>query len=146
MIEKRIVFNATTGETTIEEVEVEEILEHEKLLPEPTIEKRVELLEDENKKIKEVNNTQDILIDTTMMATDEVFMMLEPILEMIPQTMSLERSVSKMVDMYVAMVQRRLKTIEKVPVRYREEVTEILAKLEKELIKVIFEDGLVGDF
>ena len=140
MIEKRIVFNATTGETTIEEVEVEEILEHEKLLPEPTIEERVELLEDENKKIKEVNNTQDILIDTTMMATDEVFMMLEPILEMIPQTMSLERSVSKMVDMYVAMVQRRLKTIEKVPVRYREEVTEILAKLEKELIKVIFEN------
>ena len=140
MIEKRIVFNATTGETTIEEVEVEEILEHEKLLPEPTIEKRVELLEDENKKIKEVNNTQDILIDTTMMATDEVFMMLEPILEMIPQTMSLERSVSKMVDMYVAMVQRGLKTIEKVPVRYREEVTEILAKLEKELIKVIFEN------
>lgn len=140
MIEKRIVFNATTGETTIEEVEVEEILEHEKLLPEPTIEKRVELLEDENKKIKEVNNTQDILIDTTMMATDEVFMMLEPILEMIPQTMSLERSVSKMVDMYVAMVQRGLKTIEQVPARYREEVTEILAKLEKELIKVIFEN------
>lgn len=140
MIEKRIVFNATTGETTIEEVEVEEILEHEKLLPEPTIEERVELLEDENKKIKENNTTQDILIDTTMMATDEVFMMLEPILEMIPQTMSLERSVSKMVDMYVAMVQRGLKTIEKVPVRYREEVTEILAKLEKELIKVIFEN------
>ena len=131
MIEKRIVFNATTGETTIEEVEVEEILEHEKLLPEPTIEERVELLEDENKKIKEVNNTQDILIDTTMMATDEVYTMLEPILEMIPQTMSLERSVSKMVDMYVAMVQRGLKTIEQVPVRYREEVTEILAKLEK---------------
>ena len=131
MIEKRIVFNATTGETPIEEVEVEEILEHEKLLPEPTIEKRVELLEDENKKIKEVNNTQDILIDTTMMATDEVYTMLEPILEMIPQTMSLERSVSKMVDMYVAMVQRGLKTIEQVPARYREEVTEILAKLEK---------------
>ena len=111
MIEKRIVFNATTGETTIEE--------------------RVELLEDENKKIKEVNNTQDILIDTTMMATDEVYTMLEPILEMIPQTMSLERSVSKMVDMYVAMVQRGLKTIEQVPVRYREEVSRILTELEK---------------
>ena len=131
MIEKRIVFNVTTGETTIEEVEVEEILEHEKLLPEPTIEERVELLEDENKKIKEVNNTQDILIDTTMMATDEVYTMLEPILEMIPQTMSLERSVSKMVDMYVAMVQRGLKTIEQVPVRYREEVSRILTELEK---------------
>ena len=85
----------------------------------------------ENEELKEVNNTQDILIDTTMMATDEVYTMLEPILEMIPQTMSLERSVSKMVDMYVAMVQRGLKTIEQVPARYREEVREILAKLEK---------------
>lgn len=135
MIEKRIVFNATTGETTIEEVEVEEILEHETLLPEPTIEERVELLEDENKKIKEVNNTQDILIDTTMMATDEVYTMLEPILEMMPMTMSIDGEMkggsSKMVDMYVAMVQRGLKTIEQVPARYREEVREILAKLEK---------------
>ena len=85
----------------------------------------------ENEELKEVNNTQDILIDTTMMATDEVYTMLEPILEMISQTMSLERSVSKMVDMYVAMVQRGLKTIEQVPARYREEVREILAKLEK---------------
>ena len=135
MIEKRIVFNATTGETTIEEVEVEEILEHEKLLPEPTIEERVELLEDENKKIKENNTTQDILIDTTMMATDEVYTMLEPILEMMPMTMSIDGEMkggsSKMVDMYVAMVQRGLKTIEQVPARYREEVREILAKLEK---------------
>ena len=85
----------------------------------------------ENEEIKEVNNTQDILIDTTMMATDEVYTMLEPILEMIPQTMSLERSVSKMVDMYVAMVQRGLKTIEQVPMRYREEVRRILSELEK---------------
>ena len=66
-----------------------------------------------------------------MCIRDRVYTMLEPILEMIPQTMSLERSVSKMVDMYVAMVQRGLKTIEQVPARYREEVTEILAKLEK---------------
>lgn len=96
------------------------------------IEEKIELLEDENKKIKEVNNTQDILIDITMMATDEVYTMLEPILEMIPQkTMSLERSVSKMVDMYVAMVQRDLKTIDQVPARYREEVARILAELEK---------------
>ena len=96
-----------------------------------SLNKEVSTLSLENEEIKEVNNTQDILIDTTMMATDEVYTMLEPILEMIPQTMSLERSVSKMVDMYVAMVQRGLKTIEQVPARYREEVREILAKLEK---------------
>lgn len=91
----------------------------------------VEILSIENEEVKTVNETQDILIDTTMLATDEMYVMLEPILEMIPQTMSLERSVSKMVDMYVAMAMRGLKTIEQVPARYREEVREILARLEK---------------
>ena len=82
--------------------------------------------------LEETNANQDDLIDVSLMATDEMYMMLEPILEMIPQTMSItERRVSKMVDMYVAMVQRGLKTIEEVPVRYREQVKEILAQLEK---------------
>ena len=36
-----------------------------------------------------------------------------------------------MVDMYVAMVMRSLKTIEEVPARYREEVKKVLDKLEK---------------
>ena len=89
----------------------------------------------ENEEIKEVNNTQDILIDTTMMATDEVYTMLEPILEMMPMTMSIDGEMkggsSKMVDMYVAMVQRGLKTIDQVPTRYREEVSRILTELEK---------------
>lgn len=126
----QIVYDCKTGQTIFNEVEISDIGE-ELPMSERTLEEKIELLEAENKKIKEVNNTQDILIDTTMMATDEVYTMLEPILEMIPQTMSLERSVSKMVDMYVAMVQRGLKTIEQVPARYREEVREILAKLEK---------------
>lgn len=130
MIIDKIAISSKTGEKIIEQIEIPDINEY---IPqhEPTLEEKIELLEDENKKIKEVNNTQDILIDTTMMATDEVYTMLEPILEMIPQTMSLERSVSKMVDMYVAMVQRGLKTIEQVPARYREEVARILSELEK---------------
>ena len=82
--------------------------------------------------LEETNANQDDLIDVSLMATDEMYMMLEPILEMIPQTMSItERTVSKMVDMYVAMVQRGLKTIEDVPARYRKEVQDILNKLEK---------------
>ena len=130
MIINQIQYDCKTGEKIIEQIEIPDINEY---IPqhEPTLEEKIELLEDENKKIKENNTTQDILIDTTMMATDEVFMMLEPILEMIPQTMSLERSVSKMVDMYVAMVQRGLKTIDQVPTRYREEVSRILTELEK---------------
>lgn len=91
---------------------------------EPTLEERVLELE-------KVNNEKDELINTTMLATDEMYMMIEPLLSEAVQTLSLERSVSKMVDMYVAMVQRGLKTIDEVPIRYREEVREILAQLEK---------------
>ena len=132
MLINKIIYDVSTGEKRIEQVEVPETPQEPPIKVELTLEEKIELLEDENKKIKEVNNTQDILIDTTMMATDEVYTMLEPILEMIPTTIeSKERSVSKMVDMYVAMVQRGLKTIEQVPARYREEVIEILAKLEK---------------
>ena len=85
----------------------------------------------ENEEIKEVNNTQDELIDTSMLATDELYTMIEPILESIPQTVSLEGGVSRMVELYVAMIQRGLKTIEQVPTRYREEVRRILEEVEK---------------
>lgn len=87
---------------------------------EPTLEDRVVELE-------KVNKEQDELINTTMLATDEMYNLLEPLLA---ETLG-ERSVSKMVDMYVAMVQRGIKTIEQVPVRYREQVKEILDQLEK---------------
>ena len=81
----------------------------------------------EIKSLNEENKIQDELINTTMLATDEMYMMLEPLLS---ETLS-ERSMSKMVDMYVAMVQRGIKTIEQVPVRYREQVKKILDQLEK---------------
>ena len=130
MIIDKIAISSKTGEKIIEQIEIPDINEY---IPqhEPTLEEKIELLEDENKKIKEVNNTQDILIDTTMLATDEIFTMIEPILELVPQTISLERSTSKMVDMYVCMIQRGLKTIEQIPIRYREEVKRILTELEK---------------
>ena len=92
--------------------------------------RNVALIE-ENEEIKKTNTKQDELIDVSLCATDEMFVMLEPILEMFPQTINLEREVSKMVDLYVAMVMRGLKTIEQIPVRYREQVKEILAQLEK---------------
>lgn len=121
---QEVIIDVITGEKRFEEKEIEDIIEELPIQIEPTLEEKIE-------ELKEVNNIQDILIDTTMLATDEIYTMIEPILEMIPQTMSLERSVSKMVDMYVAMVQRGLKTIEQVPVRYREEVARILSELEK---------------
>ena len=39
--------------------------------------------------------------------------------------------VSKMVDLYVAMIQRGLKTIDQVPERYRKQVQDILDKLDE---------------
>lgn len=76
------------------------------------------------------NKNQDNLIDVTLCATDEMYMMIEPLLAAQPQMIN-EKGVSKMVDMYVAMVMRGLKTVDEVPARYREQVKEILAKLEK---------------
>lgn len=89
--------------------------------------------EDVSRKLKEIeriNIEQDDLINISLLATDEIYVMIEPLLDAIPQTVN-EGGSSKMVDMYVAMVQRGLKTIEQVPVRYREEVARILKELEK---------------
>ena len=90
----------------------------------------VDILNVENEGLKETNEVQDELIDMNMMATDEVYTMIEPLLA--SQPMSMERGMSKLVDMYVAMVQRGLKTtIDQVPIRYRAEVQAILEALEK---------------
>ena len=122
MIIKRIVYDYQTKEFKIIEEEYEE--------PEEIIEEVKKTVEEQIEELTEVNNTQDILIDTTMLATDEIYTMIEPILEIVPQNI-LEKGVSKMVEMYVAMIQRGIKTIEQVPVRYREEVRRILTELEK---------------
>lgn len=74
------------------------------------------------------NKAQDELINISMLATDEIFTMIEPLLA---QTVNIIKGGSKMIDLYVAMVMRGLKTIDGVPVRYREEVKRILAELEK---------------
>ena len=84
-------------------------------------------LEEQILKLQEVNAIQDTLIDVSLLATDEIFMMIEPLLV---QNYSIGGN-SKMIDMYVAMVQRGLKTIDEVPLRYREEVRMILEQLEK---------------
>ncbi|WP_297136114.1 CD1375 family protein [Terrisporobacter sp.] len=82
--------------------------------------------------MEETNKNQDDLINVSLCATDEMYMMLEPLLQSVPQRLQInERMVSKMVDLYVAMVIRGLKTIDEVPLRYREEVKKILEQLEK---------------
>ena len=123
MIVRSKSYDFLTKQYKIIEEEIEE-LEDEIVNVNETLEEKIEKLQEENK-------TQDILIDTTMLATDEIFTMIEPILELASQNLSLEKGVSKMVDMYVCMIQRGLKTIDQVPERYREEVKRILTELEK---------------
>ena len=77
---------------------------------------------------EKTNQIQDELINISLMATDEMYIMIEPLLEVAQINEGVK---SKMVDMYVVMVQRGLKAIEDVPLRYREEVKRILEALEK---------------
>mgnify|MGYP003291527229 CR=1 FL=1 len=84
-------------------------------------------------RLSNIEATQDI----TMLAMDEMYTMLEPVLAMTPSTMSLRGTLMQeevrvpMVELYVVMVQRGLKTIDQVPARYREQVREILGAVEE---------------
>ena len=122
MLVEQIVYNGATKETTVELVE--QPLEIFEIPPQQaqTLEERVEQIEG-------VNTIQDELINVSLLATDEVFCMLEPLLSSV--NIINVKGVSRMVDMYVVMIQRGLKTIEDVPLRYREEVKRILEALEK---------------
>lgn len=101
--------------------ELDLLLHEESAQKEVTLKERVENLEN-------TNQTQDELINISLMATDEMYMMLEPLLEVAQIN---ERGLSKMVDMYVAMIMRGLKTIDEIPLRYREEVKQIIEQLER---------------
>lgn len=68
--------------------------------------------------MKKTDKLQDDIIDTTLLATDELYNMIEPLLYMIPQTIPLN-SESKMVEFYYIMYIRKLKTIDEIPQRYK---------------------------
>lgn len=91
--------------------------------------------------ITDSDEKHEALTDVMLCAIDEVFMMLDPLISVSEEVvMSMESSeqlsellnkeVNKMVELYVVMVQRGLKTIEQVPARYREQVRELLANVE----------------
>lgn len=91
--------------------------------------------------ITDSDEKHEALTDVVLCAIDEIFMMLDPLISISEEVvMSMENSkqlgellnkeVSKMVELYVVMVQRGLKTIEQVPARYREQVRELLANVE----------------
>ena len=76
---------------------------------------------------------QNETLDTTMLALDEMFVLFEPILMTTMSVLSVNKREARnpMVELYVVMIQRGLKTIDQVPARYREEVKAILDAIEK---------------
>ena len=80
--------------------------------------------------LDELSVTHDELFDGNMLAIDELFTILEPLM-VETYSMNEEMEVNPMVELYVVMVQRGLKTLEQVPARYREQVRQILEKVEK---------------
>ena len=87
-------------------------------------------------KIQNIDNenmVQNETLDTTMLALDEMFILFEPILMTTMSVLSVNKREVRnpMVELYVVMIQRGLKTIDQVPARYREEVKAILDAIEK---------------
>ena len=80
--------------------------------------------------LDELSVTHDELFDVNMLAIDELFTILESLMV---ETYSLneEREVNPMVELYVVMIQRGLKTLEQVPASYREQVRQILEKVDE---------------
>ena len=68
----------------------------------------------------------ELTIDLLLYTIDELYTSVEPLLAMIPMTIETENKVSKLVNFYVLMIKRDLKTIEEVPERFREEVNKFL--------------------
>lgn len=68
----------------------------------------------------------ELTIDLLLYTIDELYTSIEPLLGMIPMTIETENKVSKLVNFYVLMIKRKLKTIEEVPEKFREEVNNLL--------------------
>ena len=71
------------------------------------------------------NNTLDVLL----MAVDEIYTSVEPLLMMVPMAIPEEGPINNnLIPFYVEMVKRGLKTKEEIPERFKEEVIALLEK------------------
>lgn len=78
--------------------------------------------------LKESNNQ---IIDTMLMAVDEIYTSIEPLLMMIPMPIPEDNEIpiiSNLVPFYVEMVKRGLKTKEEIPEKFKDKVIELLDK------------------
>lgn len=80
--------------------------------------------------LDELKNTTNETIDVILAAMDEMFMMFEPLMMMIPMTMSMEELqepiVNPMAKLYFVMIQRGLKTLDEVPEKFKEDVIKLM--------------------
>lgn len=76
----------------------------------------------ENRVLKDENKKHGELIDMSLMITDRLYCLLEPL---IPSECS-EDTNNPVINMYAEMVQKELKTIEQVPEKYRAEVERLM--------------------
>jgi hypothetical protein len=77
-------------------------------------------------KLKSTIEENELTIDLLLYSIDEMYTSVEPLLAMVPMTIETENKVSRLVNFYVLMIKRDLKTIEEVPERFREEVNKLL--------------------
>ena len=68
----------------------------------------------------------ELTINLLLYTIDELYTSVEPLLAMVPMTIETENKVSKLINFYVLMIKRDLKTIEEIPERFREEVNKLL--------------------
>lgn len=100
---------------------------------EPTLEDKISILTEENENLKQEQEQQNEEILVNMLANTEMF---EMILGMIPMTLSIEDKNTKnsggssMIEVYVTLIIKGVKTIEDVPLVIREQVIERLKQLE----------------
>ena len=76
--------------------------------------------------LKSIIENNELTIDLLLYTIDELYTSVEPFLSMVPMTIETENKVSRLVNFYVLMIKRDLKTIEEVPERFREEVNKLL--------------------
>lgn len=80
--------------------------------------------------LDDLKNSSKISIDTLLLAVDEIYSSVEPLLAMIPMLIpeGEEQKISYLVPFYAEMVKRGLKAKEEIPERFREEVIALLDK------------------
>lgn len=68
----------------------------------------------------------ELTIDLLLYTIDELYTSVEPLLAMVPMTIETENKVSRLVNFYVLMIKKELKTIDEIPERFKEEVRKLI--------------------